>query len=79
MWGRVRRVIAKIDEADQPGHVEHPVVHLPALGAPGHGVAQLVEQGTIDSVARAVLSEPTRPHLQPGAVTELATLGVVEQ
>ena len=50
-------------EAEQPGHLNHPVVHPPPLLAPRHGVAQPFEQ---DVGAR----HPAGPDVHPRAAIE---------
>ena len=69
MWcGFVDEVV----EADQPRHVEHALVHLPALGAPRDLRHQLVEQPV-------GVREPAGAHLHPRAAAELAPFGVFKQ
>src|SRR4029077_12341226 len=47
-------------KAAQPRHVEHALVHLPALGAPRDAVVELVEQAV-------GIREPAGPDLHPRA------------
>src|SRR6266852_3636515 len=53
--------LARSVEADQPGDVHHPVVHLPFLGLPWHGVDQPAQQ-------RVGPGDPAPPHIDPGPV-----------
>jgi hypothetical protein len=75
--GRVQRGIgqrlALVVEAEQPGYVDDALVHLAALGAPRHAVAQPLEQ-------RVRAAQPAPPQVDPGAVAERgAAHGAVER
>ena len=74
----------QVVEADQPGYVEHPVVHLTALGAPRNAGRECVEQvigARAHSAIASVLpaGQPTRADVDPGAVAQVASLVVVEE
>ena len=73
MWGIFDCQVVK---THQPGHVDNPVVHLPAFGTPRHGREQRVEQAFL--VWRAV-AKPAGPDFDKGAATELPPLVVLEQ
>jgi hypothetical protein len=65
-------LVDEVVEADQPRHIEHALVHLPALGAPRDAVVEFVEQPV-------GVREPAGAHLDPRAVAEVATFGVFKQ
>ena len=56
----VRQHVALVVEALEPGHVDHPVVHAPALRPPRHARLQVVEE-------RSRAADPPAPDVQPGA------------
>src|SRR5690606_12865002 len=59
-------------EAQQPGNVHHPVVHLSALGAPRHFGRQALEQ-------RVRAGERSGQHIDPRAPAERDALGFAQR
>jgi hypothetical protein len=69
---RVGQRVLLVVEAQQPGHDDLAVVHGPALGVPGHGVGQGLEQ-------QVGAADPGTAHLDPGAVGQDRAFGVSRQ
>ena len=66
------RFVDQMVKADQAGHIENAVIHLPALGPPRDDLHEFVEQ-------RVRVGQPARAHLDPCAAVQVLPLGGVEE
>ncbi|MBA3527974.1 MAG: hypothetical protein H0T91_01405 [Propionibacteriaceae bacterium] len=57
---RMRQWVAFAEEAQQSRHIDDPLIHLPPLRLPRHGVDELVEE-------RVSSAEPAGQQVDPGA------------
>lgn len=70
---RMRRIFdGQVVKTHQPRHIDHPVVHLTALGSPRHRRQQRVQQFF-------AAGQPARTDVDKGSVAELSSLVVLEE